>query len=76
MALDEQDKQWLTEQLEKMETKLLDAFFDYQEAANVRFRKMSADVSNIDAATGLRLDNLERRIVKLEERYLRGDRPQ
>jgi len=40
-------KSYVSEQLAEMETKLLSAFFTYQEHAEVKFRKMSADVSKL-----------------------------
>ena len=58
--------------LHDTETKLLKAFFAYQEHADVRFRKMTADVSNINASSELRLNNLEQRVIELEKNFLMG----
>jgi len=86
MALDEQDKRWisdhiqkvehrLTQRLHETETKLLGAFFGYQEHWEVRFRRISADVSNINSASELRINNLEQRVIELEKRLLLGGPP-
>ena len=38
------------EQIHDAETRLLKAFYQYQEHTDVRMRKMSADISNMDTA--------------------------
>lgn len=59
-----------TERLRDTETRLLKAFYQYQEHSEVRMRKMSADISNMDTASDLRLNNLERRVIELERKIL------
>ena len=68
-------KAYEDEQLHELETKLLSAFFSYQERADVRFRKMEADISNINASSKLLLDNLEKRVLELEKRVWMGGTP-
>jgi len=51
-----------------METALLTAFHFYAAGVSVRFRKIEADVSNIDAATTARLAALEDRVLEVERR--------
>jgi polyhydroxyalkanoate synthesis regulator phasin len=63
-----------TERLHDTETRLLKAFYQYQEHSDVRMRKMSADISNMDTASDLRLNNLERRVIELERKILDSDR--
>lgn len=58
--------------IHEAETKLLRAFFSYQEHADVRFRKLTADMSNVNASSELRLNNLEQRVIELEKRFLMG----
>jgi len=58
--------------VQETETKLLSAFFTYQEHAEIKYRKLSADVTNVNAAAELRLGNLESRVIELEKRVLRG----
>jgi hypothetical protein len=58
--------------VQETETKLLSAFFTYQEHAEIKYRKLSADVTNVNAAAELRLGNLESRVIELEKRMLRG----
>ncbi|MEK7755566.1 MAG: hypothetical protein AAB654_26810 [Acidobacteriota bacterium] len=62
--------------VQETETKLLSAFFSYQEHAEIKYRKLSADVTNVNAAAELRLGNLESRVIELEKRVLRGGPPQ
>lgn len=58
------------------ETRLLRGFADYQSSANIRFRKLESDVSNIDTSSTLRLGKLEEKISDLEIRILKlEDRP-
>ena len=56
------------------ESKLLRAFFQYQEHTDIRMRKMSADISNMDTASDLRLNNLERRVIEIERKILESGR--
>ena len=58
------------ERLHDAETRLLRAFYQYQEHADVRMRKMSGDISNMDTASELRLNNLERRVIEVERKFL------
>ncbi len=60
----------LREALHDTETKLLKAFFQYQEIANIRLHKLTTDVSNVDTSSDLRLNNLEQRIVQIEKRIM------
>jgi hypothetical protein len=60
----------ILERLEATETKLLGAFFSYQEYDRIENRKFRADLSNVSAASDLRFDNLEVRIAALERALL------
>jgi flagellar biosynthesis/type III secretory pathway protein FliH len=51
-----------------METALLTAFHSYATGVSVRFRKIEADVSNIDTAATARLAALEDRVLEVERR--------
>ena len=62
------------EHLHDTETRLLKAFYQYQEHSDVRMRKMSADISNMDTASDLRLNNLERRVIEIERKILDSGR--
>jgi molybdopterin-guanine dinucleotide biosynthesis protein A len=68
-ALDSQ-KAEILEALRETETKLLKAFFQYQEVVNIRLHKLTTDVSNIDTSSDLRFNNLEQRVVQLEKRIM------
>ena len=56
--------------LHETETKLLTAFFQYQEHAEVKSRKLTADLSNLNASADLRMNNLEQRVIQIEKRLL------
>ena len=68
-ALDSQ-KTEILEALRETETKLVGAFFQYQEHSSFRFQKITADVSNINASSDLRINNLEQRVIQLEKRAM------
>ena len=61
--------------LQETETKLLTAFFGYQEHWEIRFRKLFADVSNVNGASEQRVNNLEQRVIAIEKRLLMGPPP-
>jgi hypothetical protein len=58
----------ITATVREIETNLLRAFHDYALGVSVRFRKIEADLSNIDAAALARLDAVEQRLLSLEMR--------
>jgi len=62
MSLDEQDKQWISEQLERIETKLLTAFHGWASPMEARHRSHSAALHAFD----LELEELKDRVTKLE----------
>ena len=64
----------VAERLHDSETRLLKAFYQYQEHSDVRMRKMSADISNMDTASDLRINNLERRVIEIERKILDSGR--
>ena len=58
------------ERAEAIETKLLTAFFSYQEFSRVELRKIKADLSNVNAGAELRFDIIESRLSTLDKIYL------
>ena len=68
-ALDSQ-KAEILEALRETETKLLGAFFQYQEHSSVRFQKLTSDVSSLNTSSDQRINNLEQRVVQLEKRIM------
>jgi len=58
----------LVEHMRHIETSLLTAFHSYAQGVNVRFRKIEADLSNLDTATLARLDAIEQRMLAIEMR--------
>ncbi len=61
--------------LETLETKLLGAFFSYQDFNRVEMRKLQADVSNVRAASEQQIANLASRVEALERIILRSRPP-
>src|ERR1700738_2652998 len=69
-----QSEEQFAERLHGTETRLLKAFHQYQEHSDERMRKMSADISNMDTASDLRINNLERRVIEIERKILDSGR--
>jgi hypothetical protein len=61
-----------TEKLRDAETKLLGAFFAYQEHDRIQFQHLKADTGNATRAAELRIDNIEQRLLEVERRLLSG----
>lgn len=70
-------KEYIDERTHDAETRLLRAFSDYNNSASIRFRKLEADTSNIDASTTQRLGEIERQMAEFKMRLiaLEGQRP-
>lgn len=60
----------LTAAIRDTETRLLSAFFMYQESQQIQFARLKADNGNANRAADLRLDNLESRIIAIEKKIL------
>ncbi len=57
------------------ETKLLTAFFRWQESSAIKFQRLKADTGNATRELELRLENVEARLEEVEKRYLSGGGP-
>jgi hypothetical protein len=64
VALTDEDKQWIREQLERVETSLLTAFHQWASPMEARQRTHTAALKAVDAE----LEYLSDRVKKLEER--------
>jgi hypothetical protein len=62
MSLTEDDKRWITGQLEQLETRLLTAFERWASPNEARQRRYSAELQEFE----LRLDSIEDRLKQLE----------
>ena len=62
MTLDDEDKQWITDILERLETKMLTAFHDWAQTYEVRSRGVTAKVMEFEERLGI----IEERVSKLE----------
>ena len=79
MSLDNEDKQWIKEQLDAlsdhmtermrdMQTEILRGFEVVSTGQTIRLRKLEADHSNLDAASSGRIEAVERRLFEIEKR--------
>lgn len=57
------------------QTEILRGFAAFVMGNEVRMRKMQADISNVNAASTERVDNLEQRVLAIEIRILGGELP-
>jgi len=64
MSLSPEDKQWISEHLERLETKLLTEFQKWASPTEARLRTHTAALRAID----LELEALQGRVDKLEEK--------
>ncbi|MGO9255098.1 MAG: hypothetical protein ACLQU1_02170 [Bryobacteraceae bacterium] len=62
--LTEEDKRWISEQLERVETKLLTEFHKWASPVELRVRSHAAALRAIDAE----MESLGDRVKKIEER--------
>ena len=63
LALTEEDKQWISVQLERLETKLLTAFHTWASPVELRQRGHSAAIRAID----VEMETLQDRVKNLEQ---------
>lgn len=62
MTLSDEDKRWMSEQLEKLETRLLTEFHKYAEFSDARARSHGATLYSLE----LQIEALRDRLEKLE----------
>jgi hypothetical protein len=65
----------LTELIRDAQAEILKAFFPFQEAVNVRFRKLEADNSNLNAGLSERMGIVEGRLTEIERKLLMNPPP-
>jgi hypothetical protein len=63
-------KEYIDERMHDAETRLLRRFADYNASADVRFRKLEADASNLNTSSTLRLGELERQLGDLRAKVI------
>jgi len=64
----------IEEKVRDAQTEILRGFERFQTGLNIRIRKTESDITNINASTTLRLDNLEERIFEVEKKLFTGNR--
>jgi hypothetical protein len=60
----------LVEKIRDSQTELLRGFEKFQTANFIRMRKLEANLSNLDTASSMRLENLEERLLEIEKKLL------
>jgi len=60
----------LIEAVRDAQTEVLRAFERYVGAEQIKFRRLQADLSNVDASTDKRLEIVERRLFEIEKKLL------
>ena len=60
----------LIEAVHDAQTEVLRAFERYVGAEQIKFRRLQADLSNVDASTDKRLEIVERRLFEIEKKLL------
>lgn len=68
-------REYIDERTHDAETRIVRAFGAYQETAAVRFRKIEADVSNVNSSTTQRMDAFQAKLLELETRIINLERP-
>jgi hypothetical protein len=63
-------KEYVDERTHDAETRLLRGFANYASTYELRMKKLSADVSNINTATDTRLAIIEERLAEVERKVL------
>lgn len=58
----------MLEAIRDSQTEVLRAFERYPASEHIKFRRLQADVSNIDASTDKRLDVVEQRLTEIEKK--------
>ncbi|MBV9303894.1 MAG: hypothetical protein JOY62_01355 [Acidobacteriaceae bacterium] len=66
----QQLREYIDERSRDLQTEILRGFADYNNSANIRFRKLEADTSNIDNSTTQRLGELERQMADFKFRLI------
>jgi len=69
-------REYIDERTHDAETRIVRAFGAYQDSATVRFRKIEADVSNVNSSTTQQMDAFQAKLLELETRIINLERPQ
>ncbi|MGA1994157.1 MAG: hypothetical protein ABSH45_00130 [Bryobacteraceae bacterium] len=60
----------LVEVVRDSQTEILRAFERYASSEQIKFRRLQADLSNVDASTDRRLEIVEQRLLEIEKKLL------
>ena len=64
----------MAEMIRDAQTEILRGFDHFQTGITIRLRKAESDITNIDASTALRLENVEARLLEIEKKLIIGNR--
>jgi len=68
-------REYVDERTYDAETRIVRAFGAYQQATAVRFRKIEADLSNVNTSTTEQMDAFNAKLLELETRIVVLERP-
>ncbi len=68
-------REYIDERTHDAETRIVRAFGAYQQSATVRFRKIEADLSNVNASTTEQMDAFQSKLLELETRLVVLEKP-
>jgi hypothetical protein len=63
-------KNSMVEAVRDSQTEILRAFERYASSEQIKFRRLQADLSNVDASTDRRLEIVEQRLMEIEKKLL------
>ncbi len=66
---------YIDERTHDAETLIVRAFGAYQQSAAIRFRKIEADLSNVNASTTEQMDAFQSKLLELETRLVALEKP-
>ena len=72
---EERLREYIDERTHDAERRIVRAFGAYQQSATVRFRKIEADVSNVNASTTEQMDAFQSKLLELETRIVVLEKP-
>jgi hypothetical protein len=69
-------RKYIDERTHDAETRIVRAFGAYQDSSTIRFRRIEADVSNVNASTTQQMDAVQAKLLELETRTINLEGPQ
>ena len=68
-------REYIDERTHDAETRIVRAFGAYQQSSTVRFRKIEADLSNVNSSTTEQMEAFQSKLLELETRIVALEKP-